>query len=1090
VPNPAVAYFYGAVSGAWNDLTNSTSSNWSLDANATQDAGNIPGLGTSSGTATDVIFSANTLSGSAVATTLGTNFIINSLNVNASPASTTIGNPGDTTTLQINALADSNTNSSGYAGNPAGNGISVAATAGPLTINVPVVLGNSQTWTNSSTGALTVTGTVQGTAVTGTTQTLTLSDSGGGTVIGAAIANGAGGGNLSIVVNNASSSVTQFAGANTYSGTTTVANGTLALGNTAALLNSTFNADGAGTLSFGTLSSATFGGLQGNSATLTLTNTNSSPIALAVGNNNSSTTFNGVLNDNSAGGSLTKIGTGTLTLGGNNSYTGATLISAGTLAVTGTGSLASSTSAVEVGTTPGSPAALVFGAGSVTNLTSSYPAGALTVAYGSTVTVPAGASLTTAGFVKLGSLANGSSGTFNQSGGTVSINGVDTGSGFRSLTIGEFSGQTSTYNLSGGSLSVQNASGVVYLPWNGVGVLNITGGSASFQRLSFGITTNTCTGTLDLTGGGLLNIGSGGIVQGQNDTNHIILDNGTVGSTAAWSSSLAMALTYTGGTNFDASGGNITLSSVFSGSGGMTKIGSGLLTLGTGAALASSFSGNVAVSGGSLEANGTANATNPTATPLGDTNLSTRTITVNNGGVLLFNQGNVLGGGASVIQTPLVINAGGLVADTTNAGNNVLGPVTLSGGTLSGINGGASGKFLTYQLTAGLVTVDTAPSLITVNGTTNPGINMGQTSVTTTTFNVGLTGTGGTVSANPDLTVAADLADVPGAVQFTGGAFSASLVKTGAGTMLLASSDSYSGTTTVDAGSLVLGVPLSMFMSTFDASGAGTLSFGALSNATFGGLESTGTLALTDSTGSFPVALSVGNNNTNTVFFGTLSDNGKGGSLTKIGAGMLTLNGSNTYTGGTTVSAGVLQLGNSAALGSGALAANGGTLDLGGYNVTVPSFSGAAGVVTTTIPSLGVAASLTVNQSNTTTFGGTITDGASPLALSLTGTGELTLTGMNTYTGGTTVADGELIVKSPTSIDANGVGTNLFVGNDLAAFGAITPAAGSGTPAGAGVTSVPEPGTLVLMLAAGLGVALAGRRSIFPRRGNPKRERG
>ena len=286
VPNPGVAYFNGAVSSVWNDLSNSTSSNWSLDFNATQDAGNFPG------TATDVVMSAVTQSGSAVATTLGANFVINSLNINATAASTTIGNSGDTTTLTINALADSHTNSSGYTGNPLGNGISIDAAAGPVTINVPILLGNSQTWTNSSTSALTVTGSVQGTAATGAAQTLTLADAGGGTTIGAAIANGTGGGNLSVVINDSGAGSTLFSGANTYSGTTTVAAGTLVLGNTAALSMSTFDASGAGMLSFGTLSGAALGGLQGSAtSTLGMINANFGFVTLVVGSNNNTTTF-------------------------------------------------------------------------------------------------------------------------------------------------------------------------------------------------------------------------------------------------------------------------------------------------------------------------------------------------------------------------------------------------------------------------------------------------------------------------------------------------------------------------------------------------------------------------------------------------------------------------------------------------------------------------------------------------------------------------------------------------------------------------------------------------------------------------------
>ena len=60
------------------------------------------------------------------------------------------------------------------------------------------------------------------------------------------------------------------------------------------------------------------------------------------------------------------------------------------------------------------------------------------------------------------------------------------------------------------------------------------------------------------------------------------------------------------------------------------------------------------------------------------------------------------------------------------------------------------------------------------------------------------------------------------------------------------------------------------------------------------------------------------------------------GGLVKTGAGMLTLGGSNSYNGGTFVQVGTLQLGNSAALGAGGLAANGGTLDLNQLSARYP----------------------------------------------------------------------------------------------------------------------------------------------------------
>ena len=105
---------------------------------------------------------------------------------------------------------------------------------------------------------------------------------------------------------------------NAYSGVTTISGGTLQVGNAAALLNSTVSVGSAGGLSFvlGT-TAATLGGLSGGS-NFALQDSGGNPVTLSVGNNGNPTTYSGIM----SGGSLTKIGSGNLTLS-SDVYTGA-----------------------------------------------------------------------------------------------------------------------------------------------------------------------------------------------------------------------------------------------------------------------------------------------------------------------------------------------------------------------------------------------------------------------------------------------------------------------------------------------------------------------------------------------------------------------------------------------------------------------------------------------------------------------------------------------------------------------------------------------------------------------------------------------
>src|SRR5690606_29546418 len=143
------------------------------------------------------------------------------------------------------------------------------------------------------------------------------------------------------------------------------------------------------------------------------------------------------------------------------------------------------------------------------------------------------------------------------------------------------------------------------------------------------------------------------------------------------------------------------------------------------------------------------------------------------------------------------------------------------------------------------------------------------------------------------------------------------------------------------------------------------------------------------------------------------------GPLEKTGTGTLTLTGAATHVGGTTVSAGTLQLG------------DGGT-----------SGSIAGNVVN--------GARLAVNRSDALTVAGVVSGSG---VLSQIGTGTTVLTGENTYTGGTTIAAGTLQLGdggATGSVAGNVVNDAALAFNrsDTYTFGGV--ATGSGGLRGAG----------------------------------------
>ena len=157
------------------------------------------------------------------------------------------------------------------------------------------------------------------------------------------------------------------------------------------------------------------------------------------------------------------------------------------------------------------------------------------------------------------------------------------------------------------------------------------------------------------------------------------------------------------------------------------------------------------------------------------------------------------------------------------------------------------------------------------------------------------------------------------------------------------------------------------------------------------------------------------------------------GALQKTGGALLTLSASGNYTGGTIVAGGTLQIGNTYALGAttNSLAVNAGTLDLFGNNITVGALSGSNGGVITT--STAGSITFTSNSTGNGTYNGAIQNGSGMVGLTQAGSGTLTLGGSSSYTGATNINAGILAVSSSNALGATGTlsfggGTLRYVG--------------------------------------------------------------
>jgi autotransporter-associated beta strand protein len=529
------------------------------------------------------------------------------------------------------------------------------------------------------------------------------------------------------------------------------------------------------------------------------------------------------------GGGLTKNGTNTLTLSGGNSYSGTTTVGGGTLAVPAGGRIATANSGggnyIVVGTAANSNALLNITGGNV-NLYSSGSAWAsyMQVGNGSScrgfVNMTAGtlnpqgqlnlgnngsygAMTMSGGALTVGSYfalsfnqsGTGGYGMFNQTGGAVTQSQI---SGAGSTLIGSGNGSVGVMNLSGGTFNA--SAGGIYLPENGAstGTLNVSGTAAVTAGnvgVKFGNSSSAVAGMLNLLGGTL----TANILQTAGGKSTVNFNGGTLAANAA-STTFLQGLSYTyvygnGGT-IDNGSNNITVGQPL-----LTPAGSGIVGV-TNISVANPGSGYlnapiVTISGGTVSTAGATAIANLVDDGTGHGTYKIGSFIVTSLGLYTVAPTTVTltGGGASTAASGFTIST------TANSSGGMtfqgLGATTLSGvNTYSGATTVAAGM---VRLSTGLALP--AASAVMVASSATLDLNGFNSTI------AGLNGSGtvdsSSVSLPATLTITSgNNASFGGVVQDSG--LLLALIKNGVGTQRLTGTNTYGGTTTVNAGELVI----------------------------------------------------------------------------------------------------------------------------------------------------------------------------------------------------------------------------------------------------------------------------------------------
>ncbi|WP_448834200.1 autotransporter outer membrane beta-barrel domain-containing protein [Camelimonas sp. ID_303_24] len=432
------------------------------------------------------------------------------------------------------------------------------------------------------------------------------------------------------------------------------------------------------------------------------------------------------------------------------------------------------------------------------------------------------------------------------------------------------------------------------------------------------------------------------------------------------------------------------------GTGAVEKTGGGMVTLAPVAPAGNTYSGGTVIKGGVLAAN----ADSAIGAPAGGITLDGGafgfassftlgagrpvTVTSNNGG--LYAGAGVTGTVTQGITGPGAITKSGDGAVVLTGANTYGGGTTIAAGALQLGNGGTTGSIVGDVANNGALIFNRADA-VTFPGTISGSGNVQQVGAGTTILTANNTYTGGTTIAAGALQLGnggttgsivgdvvnngalifnrADAVTFPGTISGSG-----NVQQVGAGTTILTANNTYTGGTTIAAGALQLGN-------------------GGTTGSIVGDVVNNGALIF---------------NRADTVTFpGTISGSGN---VQQVGAGTTILTANNTYTGGTTIAAGALQLGNGGTTGSivGDVANNG---------------------------------ALIFNRADTVTFPGTISGSGNVRQI---GAGTTILTANNTYAGVTSVERGGLAVGNaahPGAALSGGGPVNVAAGATFGGYGSV-----------------------------------------------------